>query len=159
MPNTCATCRHFVKIPANRSVHNDCVGECRARPPAADWKWPKVRDVDYCSEHASFPVAFATVAPDAKPGSIIPAPVSSAPVLFAAPAAAPAPAPIPATAPVPTGEELPLSLDAGQAAPKPADAAKTPPADAPGATRPRSAKASPKAEAPATGATGAARVE
>ena len=152
MPNTCATCRHFLKIPASRSVHTECVGECRNGPPVADWKWPKVRDVDYCSEFEGETIAFATVAPDTKPGAIIPVPAADT-VLFAAPIPS-----APAPAPAPVGE-LPLSLDAGQTAPTPPDAAKTPAADAPGTTRPRSAKASPKTDAPAPSATGPAGVE
>ena len=48
MPHTCATCSHSRPINAVKDV----AGECRARPPVGDWKWPRSRSEDYCSEHS-----------------------------------------------------------------------------------------------------------
>lgn len=53
MPNSCKTCRHWKPLnPATQTRNDGPVGECRARPPAANFAWHKTRDVDFCSEHA-----------------------------------------------------------------------------------------------------------
>jgi hypothetical protein len=51
MPNTSSNCRHWLRIPANQTVHADAVGECRSQPPVENFKWPKSRPTDWCSLH------------------------------------------------------------------------------------------------------------
>jgi hypothetical protein len=139
MPKTCQSCLHWTPMKSDRARCDGPLGECREASPTRDLAWPRTRSVDFCSRYrtANEGVAYAS-GPDKGPGT----PLERA--------GQDPRAEVPASAP------QQLSLVADPAAPKPVETGKNPPADAPGGPRPRSAKASPKAEAPAPRATGRA---
>jgi hypothetical protein len=76
MPNTCETCQHWRKVAARDVRAEGAVGECRAQPPIADFRWPRTAASHFCSHYgvATTAEAQATLSLDANPdtGSALP---------------------------------------------------------------------------------------
>lgn len=53
MPHNCASCQHWRPVTQHSlRAGLGIVGECRGGPPVADFKWPRSKATDYCSDHA-----------------------------------------------------------------------------------------------------------
>lgn len=67
MPKTCSNCANW-RVVKNTSlrVPEQMIGECRGGTPCGDFKWPRSKANDFCSQHVSHAVdqveavAFAT---------------------------------------------------------------------------------------------------
>ena len=62
---TCAHCRHWHTAPAGTAWRNadGNIGQCRAIPPAQDFRWPRTKSTDTCSAWSAVASAPAATKP------------------------------------------------------------------------------------------------
>lgn len=61
----CAQCRHWHTPPAGTPwrITDGTIGQCRAIPPAQDFRWPRTKSTDTCSAWSAVASAAATTKP------------------------------------------------------------------------------------------------